>query len=71
MGHIKELNELRQNAHKLALDKIKCHIDAITEAVKGTHLEQKWKVVYEELVVLNKNIVKCVQDNKSPLDAAK
>lgn len=62
---------MKGDMDKAVIEKIKCHVDAITEAVKGTDLEHKWKVVLDEIFEVNKKIIQCVKDNKSPLDAAK
>lgn len=63
---------MKHGMDKAVIEKVKCHIDAITAAVQGTEHEQKWKVIADEVSQLTKNIVKCVKDNHlNPIEAAK
>lgn len=67
-----QAKDMKHGMDKAVIEKIKCHIDAITSAVEGTEHAQKWKVIADEVSIINKNIVKCVKDNHlKPIEAAK
>lgn len=69
---LSQAKDMKHGMDKAVIEKVKCHIDAITDAVKGTEHAQKWKVIADEASKLTENIVKCVKDNHlKPIEAAK
>lgn len=67
-----QAKDMKHGMDKAVIEKIKCHVDAITNAVQGTSHEQKWKVIAEDVKKVTENIIKCVKDHPlNPLEQAK
>lgn len=60
---LKQVKDAKHDMAKVVIEKIRCNVDGITEAVRSTEVEQKWTTAADEIKQLNENIVKCVKDH--------
>lgn len=64
LGHVRGLKKLRQDTLNSISEKIECHVNDVTEAVKGTDLEEKWNIIKNDIDEINKNIAECIANNQ-------
>lgn len=44
------------------METVQCYSEAITDAVKGTDLEENWDTVQDKLITIDSNIVHCMSE---------